>query len=304
VPLLTDRTFVRRSLPTSRDPLDGVPGTAVESNPYHYTQNDPVNHTDPSGMRMVDAAFSAFAGIGFCWPPWSCPDPIQQTDDCASDSALPTSEEISAWGVQGVSVEEERALQVDNCRDDYRNGFKDTRGSKLPVGGKLGSLLSAAIQAKICLGLVLESQCALAAWAAPIATTISVEIKNEEPPGRLSQTGAMNATRHFAWVFLVALKEATGANDKNGIRNTLATTSIHEVFQAACNGTANECRWDNEADKRNNYLGAFAGASFSGRDPTTVRQLAKDVTKAFLEAGVLDLRRGCPSRYHSVPQGC
>jgi len=36
---------------TKRDPLDGIDGTATVSNAYHYTDNDPLNRSDPSGMR-------------------------------------------------------------------------------------------------------------------------------------------------------------------------------------------------------------------------------------------------------------
>ena len=32
----------------SPDPLDGIPGTTTETNPYHYTDNDPTNKTDPA----------------------------------------------------------------------------------------------------------------------------------------------------------------------------------------------------------------------------------------------------------------
>jgi len=30
------------------DPLDGIAGTTTETNPYHYTDNDPTNKTDPA----------------------------------------------------------------------------------------------------------------------------------------------------------------------------------------------------------------------------------------------------------------
>jgi RHS repeat-associated protein len=34
---------------TKTDPLLGVAGTTTVANPYHYTDNDPLNKTDPSG---------------------------------------------------------------------------------------------------------------------------------------------------------------------------------------------------------------------------------------------------------------
>jgi RHS repeat-associated protein len=36
------------------DPLDGVDGTPTLSNPYHYTDNDPLNRVDPLGLRAED----------------------------------------------------------------------------------------------------------------------------------------------------------------------------------------------------------------------------------------------------------
>ena len=36
------------------DPLDGVNGTPTVANPYHYTDNDPLNKTDPLGLRAED----------------------------------------------------------------------------------------------------------------------------------------------------------------------------------------------------------------------------------------------------------
>ena len=36
------------------DPLDGVDGTPTLGNPYHYTDNDPVNSSDPTGLRPTD----------------------------------------------------------------------------------------------------------------------------------------------------------------------------------------------------------------------------------------------------------
>lgn len=39
---------------TTVDPLDGVDGTTTVSNPYHYANNDPLNQTDPLGLRPSD----------------------------------------------------------------------------------------------------------------------------------------------------------------------------------------------------------------------------------------------------------
>ncbi len=41
----------------TRDPLDGVDGTPTVANGYHYADNDPVNKTDPLGLRPEDGEF-------------------------------------------------------------------------------------------------------------------------------------------------------------------------------------------------------------------------------------------------------
>ena len=43
----------------TRDPLDGVSGSTTEANPYHYVNNDPLNKTDPTGLRPNDGALCA-----------------------------------------------------------------------------------------------------------------------------------------------------------------------------------------------------------------------------------------------------
>ena len=65
----------------TRDPLDGIPGTTTESNPYHYTDNDPLNKMDPRGLSSCKDA-SCFtsssvgsggqAGGGGCVPGQQC----------------------------------------------------------------------------------------------------------------------------------------------------------------------------------------------------------------------------------------
>lgn len=46
------------------DPLDGVDGTPVVANPYHYTSNDPLNKTDPLGLRPEDDLFNTGPVLG------------------------------------------------------------------------------------------------------------------------------------------------------------------------------------------------------------------------------------------------
>jgi len=57
---------------TTIDPLDGVAGTVVETNPYHYVNNDPVNLLDPLGLRpghgrdaFSDSTFAGYPGFNF-----------------------------------------------------------------------------------------------------------------------------------------------------------------------------------------------------------------------------------------------
>jgi RHS repeat-associated protein len=41
---------------TTQDPLDGIDGTPTAANPYHYTDNDPLNKVDPLGLRPTDCS--------------------------------------------------------------------------------------------------------------------------------------------------------------------------------------------------------------------------------------------------------
>lgn len=43
----------------TRDPLEEPPGTTVTANPYAYVRNDPLNHTDPLGLRTDDCTFAS-----------------------------------------------------------------------------------------------------------------------------------------------------------------------------------------------------------------------------------------------------
>lgn len=63
----------------TRDPLDGVNGTSTVANAYHYADNDPLNKTDPLGLRPDDD--DTFD------PP---PVPIQMPLECLPGGAYPT----------------------------------------------------------------------------------------------------------------------------------------------------------------------------------------------------------------------
>jgi RHS repeat-associated protein len=41
-----------------KDPLAGIPGETVETNQYHYANNDPIGRTDPSGLQPTDQTFA------------------------------------------------------------------------------------------------------------------------------------------------------------------------------------------------------------------------------------------------------
>lgn len=49
---------------TTTDPLPGVPGTTTLNHPYHYTNNNPLNLTDPLGLRPDDGTFDPYDNSG------------------------------------------------------------------------------------------------------------------------------------------------------------------------------------------------------------------------------------------------
>jgi RHS repeat-associated protein len=49
---------------TTPDPLDGQPATTTETNPYHYTNNNPTNNTDPHGLSPTDYSLERVANSG------------------------------------------------------------------------------------------------------------------------------------------------------------------------------------------------------------------------------------------------
>ncbi|MCP3879941.1 MAG: hypothetical protein GY701_16340, partial [Sulfitobacter sp.] len=55
------------------DPLDGREGSVAEAHGYNYAANDPVRHTDPSGLRPMDGSIWAGIGLGPSVPsqPWA-----------------------------------------------------------------------------------------------------------------------------------------------------------------------------------------------------------------------------------------
>lgn len=59
----------------TKDPMDGVDGTATVANPYHYADNNPLNKTDPLGLRPGDSQFvrdGTSVGASGCRPGQPC----------------------------------------------------------------------------------------------------------------------------------------------------------------------------------------------------------------------------------------
>jgi RHS repeat-associated protein len=55
---------------TSRDPIDGTPGTTGVANPYHYVNNSPLMLIDPSGLFAVEDSMFAQLREAFNDPSW------------------------------------------------------------------------------------------------------------------------------------------------------------------------------------------------------------------------------------------
>ena len=108
----------------SRDPLDGQDGTPTVSNPYHYTNNDPPNSTDPSGLRPREIGFGG--GLTLL----DAPNPL-----CLL-GALPAIFCLVTRG--GIDVNSKiRDEVLDSMRSQ---GFKNCIVSDLPSGlGVIGS---------------------------------------------------------------------------------------------------------------------------------------------------------------------
>ncbi|WP_147795642.1 DUF6531 domain-containing protein [Cellulomonas sp. Y8] len=123
---------------TTRDPLDGIAGTAGANNGYVYGFNDPVNHVDPLGQRAVsDAAYSlpALGGQAGCTQAsgykrqWGCFQGrnlrtrgyLALPDAIGRDYALAS----IAWQAYWKSSRPERAAQMFTVRElnDRRLSF-------------------------------------------------------------------------------------------------------------------------------------------------------------------------------------
>lgn len=165
---------------------------------------------------------------------------------------------------------------------------------------------SLAAQGAECVRLFLIDGCAFATAFALPAQNTAMEITQNDPRPRVKGPSGVNAVRHFVWTALVsAAMTKMQFIDAIGKNRAHDTVHIHERFQAQCNGTKQECRWDGFADAHNNELGVNFGEQIQddliGDQMTRIKQQAQ---RYLDEPGGLDLRGGCPSRHWSVPQGC
>jgi len=96
----------------TRDPLDGINGTTVVANPYHYTDKDPVNQTDPSGLstRFSAANWAAprvgidcILGPVFCIRGWAVASQAQEIiGEIEADPEMKECEfELEPLGIHG-----------------------------------------------------------------------------------------------------------------------------------------------------------------------------------------------------------
>jgi RHS repeat-associated protein len=66
---------------TSTDPLVGVDGTPVVANQYHYANNDPLNQTDPLGLRPSDDDFGTTPFDDPCFRSTGVPGQLHNPDE-------------------------------------------------------------------------------------------------------------------------------------------------------------------------------------------------------------------------------
>jgi len=80
------------------DPLDDVPATPTSGNRYHYTYNNPINSSDPTGMRPGDGAIDvqSFAGRDE-------PD-VASTTTSADAACEGVDGQVVKWGRNGPKV--------------------------------------------------------------------------------------------------------------------------------------------------------------------------------------------------------
>jgi RHS repeat-associated protein len=100
---------------TSRDPINGTPGTTTIGNPYHYVNNSPLMSIDPSGLFAVDDSMFEQLRKAFNDPSWdhagpnaygtgvlgkfmNCLDDHNSTSACLNVVANPVYGTVASFG--------------------------------------------------------------------------------------------------------------------------------------------------------------------------------------------------------------
>lgn len=95
---------------TTRDPLDGVSGTTTVGNPYAYGYNDPLNQTDPTGLRASDSDLNCGVGEEAMGTPGS-PSLHESTSTVQCVSVPGTPPDPLMWGINVLAkVQPEKAI--------------------------------------------------------------------------------------------------------------------------------------------------------------------------------------------------
>ncbi|HMS89855.1 MAG TPA: RHS repeat-associated core domain-containing protein [Acidimicrobiales bacterium] len=98
---------------TTPHPLDGQPATTTETNPYHYTNNNPTNHTDPHGLSPTDSTLHPFRpSIEWRGPPMSTQSAVGES--LSSTSGRSDQRPLLIWNdVIDVALKEAGCTDVD-----------------------------------------------------------------------------------------------------------------------------------------------------------------------------------------------
>jgi RHS repeat-associated protein len=124
------------------DPLDGVNGLTTVTNTHHYTNNDPINKTDPLGLRARDGslALACMLGNGLCV--WWYPSDHSYVDPLEVQSTL---ECLANFGTDRVKQSLQNAIMphkmvVDGATDLWNALNTDTWGTLeaiIPIWGSV-----------------------------------------------------------------------------------------------------------------------------------------------------------------------
>ena len=94
------------------DPLDTVTGTPTVGNAYHYTDNDPLNKVDPTGLRPHDEpwnqgkAWVCMVAGGQCGPPKSHAGPCSVINGSVNLAEETCSQALRLWNRRDRSAED------------------------------------------------------------------------------------------------------------------------------------------------------------------------------------------------------